>query len=90
MKQRLGVRLHMVKYNPFQPKLHQKQQAQLLPQPHQPGQHPQPQQQAKHMVSCVIFKGQLISKCPYEKSVLSKIPTKKISEISALASKSKK
>ena len=32
-------------------------------------------------------KGQLISKCPYEKSVLSKIPTKKISEIFALASK---
>ena len=31
-------------------------------------------------------KGQLISKCPYEKSVLSKIPTKKNSEISALAS----
>ena len=54
MKQRLGVQFHMVKYNPFQPKLHQKQQAQLLPQPRQPGQHPQPQQQAKHMVSCVI------------------------------------
>ena len=32
-------------------------------------------------------KGQLISKCPYEKSVSSKIPTKKISEIFALASK---
>ena len=33
------------------------------------------------------FKGQIISECPYEIIVWTKLPTKKISEISALASK---
>ena len=30
-----------------------------------------------HATDYILDKGQLISKCPYEKSVLSKIPTKK-------------
>ena len=34
-----------------------------------------------------ISKGQIISECPYEIIVWTKIPTKKISKISALASK---
>ena len=31
----------------------------------------------KNQAYLKVLKGQLISKCPYEKSVLSKIPTKK-------------